>query len=197
MSSTCVDCDSELDGDGNCPICDKVDSKETEIKHVEGAKVTDKMDRLDKKEIPRTRPVRPRSHLTDSTSDEMEDVPELTPEDIKIDFDKIDSSLLFEEDFEDETEKVSIKILPQTQKPSETKIRHREVREGPLDPIRSREVYSFRDRVRGTVADTVRVSYRTKGNVMSKKGQALVLVVAMTVILIIIIALKLFGFLDF
>jgi hypothetical protein len=200
MAELCEHCNLELDEDGNCTFCAKED---TDITHVEGLKVTEPTGSLEKKDLPRTKPIQLKSAMLKKREkeiflDDLEDIPELNPEDIKIDFDKIDSSTLFEDDFDDGLDSITTKILPQTRKPRNENRPRRELTEAPLDPaFESRGVFTLRDRFKGSVEETSMVSYRTKGSFISKKGQSLVLFVALAIIFIIIIALWVAGFLEF
>ena len=177
---------------GKCPECDS-------IKHVDGAKADD--DELDTNGLRRTRPVKTkmdalRSSTGDDDPEDLEDEIELDPENLTIDFDKVDSSLLFEDDFEEE--EVTSKMLPATMRPKETTIKHREVTEAPSEQaLRKKDVYALPSLNDGEVQESKTMSYRTKASMAKRKGSSLVMLIALAIILIIIISLWLAGFLEF
>lgn len=193
MPETCDVCASILDEYGKCKKCDS-------IKHIDGAVPNDEPG-ADVDILKRTRPVRGNLELLKNTPAEddnqiSDDEEEIDPENLKIDFDKVDSSLLFDEDLEDE--KITSKMLPLSQKPKDTVKKPREIKEAPSEEaLRRKEVYGLRDIGDGDIQESKAVSYRTKVSMTKRKGSSLVLIIALVIILIIIISLWLFGFLDF
>jgi hypothetical protein len=173
------------------------------MKKVEGSKVNSTGLDKDNEDIPRTKPVEPdrdalkSMEAMESSTEDLDDVPELSAEDMQIDFDKIDASTLFDDEFEDDS-KISSKMLPQLRKPLETKREERKITEAPSEEaLRTKDVFAVPDKVDGKVDSLSGVSYRTKASVVKKKGQSLVLILALAIILIIIIALWITGFLSF
>jgi hypothetical protein len=120
---------------------------------------------------------------------------DLSPEDIEIDFDKIDTSTLFDDDFEEK--EVAVKILPQSKKPSQISRKIEDTGEPPPTDLRKGDVFGVRDSVDGKVETRGGVAIRTKPSVVKKKGSSLVLLIALAIIFLIIISLWLTGFLDF
>lgn len=208
MPEQCNTCFTNLDIDGNCPLCDidkprptrdtQPPSKSGDVKHIEGKKPSYDHSDLDGRDLPRTKPIKPSSEDLDMImdkppEDDLDEVQELSPDDLKIDFDKLDTSTLFDDEFEDK--EISSKMMPVMQKPPEVKIREKEIREAPSEAsLRQREVLAIRDRASGQLEG---VSYRTKGSMVKKKGQGIVLLIALAIIFIIIFALWITGFLEF
>lgn len=214
MTEVCKTCNTVLDENGSCPICGlgpgskpaRDSNLDDRIKHVNGSKPGSGSSDFDRSQLERTRPVRSnlesiRSTLKESDKEgpeDIDDVKELSPEDIQIDFNKIDSSSLFDDDFDDEPKAISSKMLPVVQKHKETQIKTRVMLEPrPTDNLSKRDLYAMPDRAAAQAENSKEVSYRTKGSVVKKKGQSIVILMAMTIILIIIIALYLTGFLQF
>jgi hypothetical protein len=205
MADICKECGLRLDEFGNCPFCSMDLGSDTgSTKTAEKKKSGSKKKKEDKAaaDLPRTKPIAPEtsgpepetgSDKEDGLEVELDDGPELSPEDIEIDYSKLDASTLFDDEFEEKTSR----MLPQVGKPSQV-VKKAKPKAVPLDPsLGKRTVFGVKDKKGGDVKDTVEVSYRTKGNVISKKGQSLVLLVALIIIFIIIIGLRMFGFLDF
>jgi hypothetical protein len=192
LSESCNVCGSALDDNGKCPECDS-------IIHVDGSRPED--DDFDTDGMKRTRPVKTkmdalRTSIDGDTHDDIDDEIELDPDKLKIDFDKIDTSLLFDDDLEED--KVTSKMLPQRMKPKETIIKSREITEAPSEEaLRKREVYALPSINDNEVQDSKTISYRSKASMVKRKGSSLVMLIALAIILIIIISLWLAGFLEF
>ena len=206
MTARCKVCLSDLKNGGICPVCghdpgkDQEYEAEQDIKHVRGSPMKDKTGEMDLKTIPRTHPVKVDMEKVRTTLDEKEaedeDDIELSPEDIEIDFNKIDTSTLFDEDFEDK--KITSKMLPQRVVPKDRVRKERVFTEKPSEEaLRQRDVYAVPDLRDGEVETSKGVAIRTKGSMVKKRGSSLVIFLALAIIFIIIISLWLFGFLDF
>ena len=205
MEARCKLCLSKLEDGSICPVCGHDASKDKEsdgrkdIKHVEGTSIKEGTGDMDLRSMPRTHPVKMDMKKVRTTLDENgpeDDDIELSPEDLEIDFNKIDTSTLFDEDFEEN--RSTSKMLPHRVVPKDRVRKERIFTEKPSEEaLRKRDVYAVPDLEDGEVETSKGVAIRTKGSLVKKRGSSLVVFLALAIIFIIIISLWLFGFLDF